>query len=642
MLTQRAQGATPNLRRQLPAVQNRQECCPASRPVEFLFERRHDSASPMPVGPELNFGFPAMQRAIPYWLQLTVFIFVSTVCADEGAKLRRLLDSEWERYLEENPVTASMMGDRRHATQWASETEEAYEESHKADRVALTQLLKLNFDDLTDADRINYRLFQRQLEAQIREHQYKLFLIPLNQRGGIQDRNDLARSMPFDTVRDYEDWIARLKSLPAQIDLTTALMRKGIATGMMHPRVIMKRIPEQIRKQIVDDPAQSLYYDAFRNFGIEISDDDRRRLRTEARDVIAGDIIPAYREFLNFFEDQYIPASFEQVGCWQRPRGKQMYADLARKFTTTDLSPDDIHQIGQREVARIRKEMDAIQKQVGFEGNFQDFLTHLRTDSKYYYKSPDDLLKAYRDCCKRIDPELPKIFYRLPKLPYEIVPIPGQMAPDTTTAYYQRPSPDGVRPGRYYVNLYRPETRPIFEIEALSLHEAVPGHHFQIALAIELDDVPEFRRFGGYTAFIEGWGLYSEKLGEELGLYKDPYSKFGQLTYEMWRAVRLVVDTGMHHLRWTRQEAIDFFKANTSKSILDIENEVDRYIAWPGQALAYKIGELKIRELRARSEERLGDEFDVRDFHSVVLKNGAVPLDVLEEQVDSWLKDAAR
>ncbi|MCA9060051.1 MAG: DUF885 domain-containing protein, partial [Planctomycetaceae bacterium] len=319
---------------------------------------------------------------------------------------------------------------------------------------------------------------------------------------------------------------------------------------------------------------------------------------------------------------------------------QQMYAVLAARFTTTSLTPAEIHQIGLDEVARIRQEMEAIQQQVGFSGSFQEFLTHLRTDSRFYCQSADELLAEYQACYDRITPELPRLFHHLPETPCNVVPIPMQMAPDTTAAYYQPPAGDGSRPGGYYVNLYRPDMRPRYEIEALSLHESVPGHHLQIALAMEQGDrLPEFRRYGGYTAFIEGWALYSEKLGEELGLYQDPYSRFGQLTYEMWRAVRLVVDTGIHSMKWSRQQAIDFFAANTAKSLLDIENEIDRYIAWPGQALAYKIGELKIRELRHKAELQLQERFDVRDFHSVVLKNGAVPLDVLEEQVNDWLQE---
>lgn len=540
--------------------------------------------------------------------------------------------------MKENPTWASQLGDRRYGREWEDQTEAAILRSQGRTRDALRTLRTIDFSRLSADDQLNYRLFEQEYDARVAQQPFRLHLIPLNQRGGIQDQSNLARSLKFDSIADYEDWLARLQSLPEQIDQTIALMQAGIAGGMLHPKVIMKRIPPQIRQQIVADPKTSLYYEAFRTFRIEISDADKQRLQQAALQTIQRDIVPAYQRFLTFFTEEYIPASFDQVGCWQRTNGRQMYAVLARKFTTTSLTPQQIHDIGQREVKRIRTEMESIQQRVGFEGSFQEFLTHLRSAPEFYYEDPNDLLAAYRACCRRIDPQLPKLFHRLPKTPYEIVPIPAQMAPDTTTAYYQQPSADGSRPGRYFVNLYRPQDRPKYEIEALSLHESVPGHHFQIALAMELENVPSFRRYGGYTAFIEGWGLYSEKLGEELGLYQDDYSKFGQLTYEMWRAVRLVVDTGIHELQWTRQEAIDFFAANTAKSLLDIENEVDRYIAWPGQALAYKIGELRIRELRARAEKRLDDRFNVKDFHEVVLKNGAVPLDILEEQVDSWLQ----
>lgn len=556
-----------------------------------------------------------------------------------GDRLRQLLDDEWERTLRENPTMASQMGDRRFNRRWPDMSADANSISEQATRDALKSLQEINPDRLSPADRLNYRLFKREYEFRVAEQSLQLWLMPLNQRGGIQSENDLARSLSFDSVQDYEDWISRLNAFPKYMDQTIAAMRRGIAAKIIHPRVVMQRLPAQIKSQLVDRPEQSPYYEPFKSFQIEISDVEKARLRKSAVDAISADVIPAYRRMLKFFTDEYLPAGFEQVGCWQRPDGKHAYAVLAQKFTTTDLTPQQIHDIGQKELTRIRAEMEKIQKQVGFDGTFQEFLIHLRTDPRFSYSSPNDLLQAYRDCCKRIDPKLPDLFHHLPKIKYEITPIPSQMAPDTTTAYYQRPAPDGSRPGRYFVNLYRPQDRPKYEIEALSLHEAVPGHHFQIALAMELENVPEFRRYGGYTAFIEGWGLYSEKLGEELGLYKDPYSKFGQLTYEMWRAIRLVVDTGMHSLKWSRQDAIDVFTRNTAKPLLDIENEVDRYIAWPGQALAYKIGELKIRELRARAEKALGDRFDVRDFHQVVLKDGAVPLDVLEENVDEWIAE---
>ncbi len=552
-------------------------------------------------------------------------------------RMHAIFDAEWQRMLQESPTFASQLGDRRYNDKWPDVSLTATRMSQQKARDALAALKRIDRTQLNDADQLNYRLFEDQYETSIALQKHKLHLLPLNQRGGIQDESTLADLLQFDTVRDYEDWIARLRAFPMYMSQTMAVMKQGMHEGMLHPKIVMQRIPDQIRRQLVDDPKNSFYYKPFTSFDIEISDTEKTRLQNEAASAIEECILPPYREFLRFFAEEYLPASFDDIGCWQRPDGLEMYAALARQFTTTDLTPAEIHQIGLDEVARIRGEMETIRQQVRFEGSFQEFLTFLRTDKQFYYDNANDLLEAYRECCRRIDPQLPNLFAKLPKIPYEIVPIPAQMAPDTTTAYYQPPAADGSRPGGYYVNLYKPEVRPKYEIEALSLHESVPGHHFQIALAMELDDIPEFRRYEGYTAFIEGWGLYSEKLGEEIGLYQDPYSKFGQLTYEMWRAVRLVVDTGMHTMKWSRQDAIDFFAANTAKTLLDIENEVDRYIAWPGQALAYKIGELKIRELRARAEEQLGDGFDVKEFHDVILRNGAVPLNVLEEKVDAWL-----
>jgi prolyl oligopeptidase len=399
----------------------------------------------------------------------------------------------------------------------------------------------------------------------------------------------------------------------------------------------MRRLPDQIKKQIIEDPSESLYFKPFKSIHKDIPDGEQGRLRTAAAAAIREHVVPAYRRFAKVFDEEYFPACYEEVGAWQMPRGQDFYAVRARHFTTTNLTPDEIHAIGQKEVARIRKEMEAIVRRVEFKGTFQEFLTHLRSDKQFYYDTPEELLNGYLALCKRVDPLLTKLFKTLPRIPYGIEPIPQHTAPDTTTAYYRQPSADGLRPGTYFVNLYRPETRPKYEMEALSLHEAVPGHHLQLALQSELGELPPFRRYGGFTAYIEGWGLYAESLGDQLGCYEDPYSKFGQLTYEMWRAVRLVVDTGMHSKKWTREQAINFFKDNTAKTELDIVNEIDRYIAWPGQALAYKIGELKIKELRQRAKSKLGERFDIREFHEVVLRQGAVPLDVLETIVDEWL-----
>lgn len=560
--------------------------------------------------------------------------------ATRNAPLEKIFADDWEYTLREQPTFASNLGDLRYNDRWPDLTLAAMEKRQAHQRQLLTQLDDVNVKALSKDDRLNYELFRHQVENQIAEQPFQWHLVPLDQRDGIQTEYTLGDSIPLKKVKDYEDWVARLKSFPAYTEQTIALMREGIKQKVLQPQVVMRRVPAQIKKQIVDNPEQSPFFNPLKKFPTDISTEDQKRLQTAAKTAIADCVIPAYRDFLKFFEAEYLPACYPQVGAWQLPRGDEFYALRCRHFTTTKLTPDEIHNIGLAEVARIRKEMEAIQREVKFEGSFHQFLEHLRTDKLQYYETPEELMAGYLALCKKIDPQLTKLFKKLPRIPYGLEPIPQQIAPDTTTAYYRPPSADGLRAGTYFVNLYRVEMRPKYEMEALSLHEAVPGHHLQIALATEMENVPQFRKFGGFTAFVEGWALYSERLGSDLGCYQDPYSRFGQLTYEMWRAVRLVVDTGMHSKRWTREQAIEFFQQNTAKSELDIANEVDRYIAWPGQALAYKIGELKIRELRARAEKKLGNKFDIREFHDVVLRQGAVPLDLLEKLVDEWLATA--
>ncbi|MGF1583616.1 MAG: DUF885 family protein [Gemmataceae bacterium] len=556
----------------------------------------------------------------------------------ETKKFHALLDHEWEWTLRNNPVFASELGDFRWNAQWPMVSPKDFRKRHAHRLNVLKELKRIETNKLSEADRVNFRLYERELKTAIEAFQYKWHLVPLTQREGIQTANNLTEPLPFEKVKDYEDWIARMKAFPRYMDQTIALLKEGIETRRVQTKIVMKRVPNQIRQQIVKAPEKSLWYKPLRNFSLNINKADRKRLRQQAQQAIRQHVVPSYKKMLKFFEREYLPRCFNRVGVWQVPNGKKFYEFRARKFTTANLTPKEIHIIGLKEVARIRKEMQDVYEEVQFKGTFKEFLADLRTNPKFFHKKRVDLLNDYKKICKKIDSRLPKLFSRLPKIGYDIKVIPASIAPDTTTAYYQPPAADGSRIGGYYVNLYKLSARPIYEIEALSLHEAQPGHHLQIALAMELGDLPKFRRFGGYTAFVEGWGLYSERLGEEIGLYQDPYSKMGQLSYQMWRAVRLVVDTGMHAFQWEREKAIDFFLENSPRTKLDVANEIDRYISWPGQALAYKIGELKILELRQLATKELGERFDVREFHDVVLSGGAVTLDILEDRVKAWIK----
>jgi uncharacterized protein (DUF885 family) len=568
---------------------------------------------------------------------VAVFCCAGAAAASPAGDFAELLDEVWEWELREDPVRASSMGDRRYNDEWPDRSIEAIERRHEERQQFLDRLLAIDAAALTEQDRLNYDLFQRQLRNDIDAHRFRSWLMPVHHRGGVQNLENTAENLRLATVEDYEDWLARMASVDDVIEQTMDLMERGRRAGFMPPKVLMQRVSPQISAQLVEDVTESPFYAAFRDLPAAIPADEQERLRAEARETIGNEIVPVYRRFSRYFENTYLPASRESIGASELPYGEDFYAFRTKLYTTTDMTPDEIHRLGLEEVARIRSEMQVIIDELEFGGSFADFLQFLRTDPQFYYDDPDELFEAYLATSKRIDPELVTLFGKLPRMPYGLRPIPDSIAPDTTTAYYSRPAADGSRAGYYYVNLYRPEVRPIYEIEVLTVHEAVPGHHLQIALAQELEDMPNFRRYSGFTAFTEGWGLYSESLGYEIGLYEDPYSEFGALTYDMWRAVRLVVDTGIHAKGWTRQQAIDFFKDNAAKTELDIVNEIDRYIGNPGQALAYKIGQLKIMELRDNARRSLGEAFDIREFHDVLLGGGALPLDVLETRINRWL-----
>ena len=536
-----------------------------------------------------------------------------------------------------SPVMASMLGDRRFNDQWGDGSLEGNEKQNQDTREFLRRVYAIEKNALSADDQLNYELFRRQLQENVDEYEFNAHLMPFSHRGGIQNLENITNQLRLVTVEDYEDWLARVEKIGDLVDQTIALAEEGRKRGVISPRILLQRIPDQLALQVVEYANESPLFKAFADMPDSIPAADRERLRSAATDALEDDVLPAYRKLDNYFNQKYLPAARDSIGLSALPNGSSWYEHLARSFTTTHMTPDEIHRIGLDEVKRIRDEMKQVIAEVGFAGSFEEFLVFLRTDPQFYYDNPEDLYEAYLATSKRIDPELVKLFGLLPRMPYGVKPIPDAVAPDTTTAYYSRPAADGSRAGIYWVNLYRPEVRPKYEIEVLSVHEAMPGHHLQISLQQELGDMPNFRRFQGFTAFVEGWGLYSERLGYDLGLYEDPYSRFGQLTYDMWRAVRLVVDTGMHYKGWTRQQAIDFFKNNAAKAEHDIVNEIDRYLLMPGQALAYKIGQLKILALRSRAERQLGDDFDIRAFHDHLLGAGALPLDLLEQRMDTWL-----
>jgi len=569
---------------------------------------------------------------------LPVALFAQQPGTPDSVQLHQLFTQRWEYTMREYPEFATSVGYPGQNARWTDYSLEAIARRKRELNDPLKVLRTIDRAKLGPSDQLNYDLFRRNLTDDIEESRFPGELMAMTQLDGVQqDVPSTIAKMPAGTVRDYEDILARLRAVPVLVNQTIVLLRRGLASGITPPRITLRDVPSQAQDLVVDDPLTSPLLSAFTHFPAGVSAVDQQRLRVAALAAYRDSVAPAFRELSGFLRGEYVPGARTTTGIRDLPNGMAWYQVRARASTTTDLTPEQIHAIGLAEVKRIRAAMDSVIAASGFKGSFAEFVQFLRTDPRFYWTSADDLIHASRELMKRIDPELTKLFGTLPRLPYGVAPIPSYSERSQTTAYYQPGSPLAHRAGTYFVNTYNLPARPKWEMEALSLHEAVPGHHLQIALAQELEGVPEFRRFGGYTAFVEGWGLYSESLGEELGLYTDPYSRFGQLTYEMWRAIRLVIDTGIHTMGWTREQAIDYFKANTAKTEHDITVEVDRYIVWPGQALAYKIGELKIKELRAYAARTLGDRFDVRAFHDHVLGAGAVPLDVLDARIHAWV-----
>ena len=557
---------------------------------------------------------------------------------DENEKFIQYLESDWEKTLINNPLFASYTGDKRFNDKINPITIDQFNKDRNLDLESLAKLNKINPDKLSDDNKLNYNLKKFDIESDLNLSQFPIYYLRLNQRGGIQSFYETGNRLVYQSKKDYYDWLSRLEQFSENILTFLDINKQGLKNGYTQPKLVTRGVVAQIDAIINSDIESNPYLKVFLQADENIlAPMEKEELIDKAKNLIINEINPAYEELNNFLKNDYLVNSRDSIGIKDIPDGKQYYEELARHYTTTDLTPDEIHDIGLKEIERIRGEMEEIIKSVNWDGDFNSFLNYLRTSPRFYYDNPDDLFDAYLIMSKTIDPLLPKLFNVFPRAPYGVIPIPSESAPFTTTAYYNSPSPG--RPGYFYANLYKPDSRPKYEIPVLTVHEAVPGHHFQISIAQELENVPTFRKYQGITAFVEGWGLYSEELGEYINLYDDPYDKFGQLTYDMWRAIRLVVDTGMHYKDWTREDAINLFIENSAKSILDIENEVDRYIAWPGQALAYKIGQLKILELRERAEIELGDKYDIKDFHDEVLKRGSLPLDLLEYYIDEWINE---
>ncbi|MCH7887403.1 MAG: DUF885 domain-containing protein [Candidatus Marinimicrobia bacterium] len=554
------------------------------------------------------------------------------------AELHQLFDDDWELTLKENPVFATMLGDRRYSDKLAIVSVAHSEELNQKNKEFLTRLEVIDRSALPKNEKLNYDIYKRLTEDAVESAEFKSYLRPITNRGGFHiSFPQLSDRVPLNNVEDYENYIARLNAFKNYAESHIEVMRVGIEDGYVLPKIVLEGAGDTIEPHIVADATESLLYKPFEEFPKGIDESEQARLTEAGVDAIMNSVVPGYELFLDFMVNEYLPASSDEIAASSLPNGKAYYEYRVRSYTTLNVTPQEVHDRGLSEVARIRKEMDEVIKESGFEGDFKAFVEFLRTDDQFYVDTPEQLMKEVAVVLKKMDGQLPSLFGKLPRMPYGIKKVPDFIAPKTTTAYYNRPSGDGTKAGFYYVNTYDLRSRPTYEIQALSLHEAVPGHHLQIALQQELENLPTFRLYSGFTAFTEGWGLYAERLGLEAGFYDDPYSDFGRLTYEMWRALRLVVDTGMHYFGWSRQQAIDYMAENSALTLHNITTEVDRYISWPGQALAYKTGELKIRELRARAEEKLGKSFDIRAFHDVVLGSGAVPLNVLEANVDEWI-----
>ena len=569
---------------------------------------------------------------------LLFFLFFLISCQNSTTKktsdplhdeLHAIFEEEWNYRTKDNNQPAQLPN-------VSPEKEKADAEFWKG---ILGKLEKIDRTALTKKDRINYDIFKYQLEDMVARIEFEDYLMPLNAEGGFYTNiSYMFRGLPFENSDDYENYLKKLEAIPQYFEDNTDLMRIGLDKGITQPHVIVKNYKALIKSYMISNPSESSFYSPFKEINNNVPTDLQNNLQKRAKEMISRQVLPAYQKFDKFMQEEYLPKTRKALGASELPKGKAYYEQRVQFFTTLPITSDDIFELGKKEVARIRADMEKVIKDVEFQGSFADFLNFLRTDPQFYAKTPKDILKEASYLAKKMDGKLPTFFNTLPRNSYGVQPVPASIAPNYTSGRYSGGSLKNHRAGNYWVNTFKLESRPLYALPALTLHEAVPGHHLQISLAQELEGFPEFRKNTYLSCYGEGWGLYSEYLGIEAGMYETPYENFGRMTYEMWRACRLVVDVGLHAKGWTREQAVEFVASNTALSLHEVNTEIDRYIGWPGQALSYKMGELKIRELRKKAETELGEKFDLRDFHDVVLLNGAVPLFVLEELVNDYIQ----
>ena len=560
--------------------------------------------------------------------------------ATAADRLHRLFADEWSLRLQRDPLLASSFGITDYNDRLPDMTADAQQRALDEDLQFMARLAAIDSAALSEDDRTNHALFEFVLGHRTTLAKYRQYRIPISSDSGFHIRiQRMHEVMPFQTIEDYARYLSRLRAIGPFFAQNIDNMRAGLADGFTLPGAILDGVVASISGAIVDSPQDSIFFAPLRSIPEYLSTDDAERLRSEANAAIAATVVPAYREFLQFFTGEYMSGARESLGASSLDDGRAYYEDLTRYFTSLDdAKPDELHELGLREVARIRGEMDEIIEQVEFDGTFAEFIDYLRTDPQFYVDDPGQLLKEASYIAKKVDGRMPAFFRTLPRMPYGVMAVPDDIAPNYTTGRYWQAPVGGRRGGYYLVNTYALDKRPLYELAALTVHEGVPGHHHQIALRQEMTQLPEFRRALSLHAFVEGWGLYCEKLGIEMDIYATPYDHFGRLSYEMWRAVRLVVDTGIHYKGWTRDGAQQYLAENSALSLQNVRTEIDRYISWPGQALAYKMGEMKFLELRARAADELGEEFDIRDFHDAILMTGGVPLDMLDREIDRFIE----